>query len=124
MSELEEARAEIQRLKQDLTDALTTIALAVSRDEAKSLVRLAHNEALELAAMTLEATESLVPKGQRFGLQECADTCRELKVPPVECQHEVCVGARAGKQIMGPSHHAKSGCESGGHPHCTCDLCW
>ena len=28
------------------------------------------------------------------------------------------------RQSISPSHYASLGCESGGHNHCTCDVCF
>lgn len=62
--------------------------------------------------------------GTHEGIKAAFSAHQALNVEEEDCQHEVCVAARAGKQIMGPSHDAKSTCESGGRPHCACDVCF
>ncbi len=53
----------------------------------------------------MEQAGALAPKGE---CKTC-DDLREYEDPSA---------------VMHPRHYAWSDCESGGHPHCTCDRCW
>lgn len=45
---------------------------------------------------------------------------KRYRLPPGECSY---CDAHANDTMM-PPHDASSACESGGHPHCTCDFCY
>lgn len=44
------------------------------------------------------------------------------KAAPGECAY--CDAERAKGNEYHPHHDASERCESGKHPHCTCDTCW
>lgn len=44
------------------------------------------------------------------------------QLPPGECAY--CDRERAAGNTFFPSHDASEGCQSGKHPHCTCDTCF
>ncbi len=45
---------------------------------------------------------------------------RRRRLPPGECK-----GCDAERGLpMAPYHDASAACESGKHPHCSCDFCW
>jgi len=45
---------------------------------------------------------------------------RRRRLPPGECQF--CDRER--EMYFSPCHDASAACESGKHPHCTCNFCW
>jgi len=47
---------------------------------------------------------------------ECA-TCNEHFYPAIKRGQKIC-------EVFAPSHKASDKCESGKHPHCTCDTCF
>lgn len=47
---------------------------------------------------------------------------RRHKLPEGECKY--CDAERAAGTSFHPSHDAMDHCESGKHPHCTCDRCF
>ena len=49
-------------------------------------------------------------------------TGRRTKVPEGECAY--CDGERTAGRIFHPPHDASANCESGKHPHCSCDTCF
>lgn len=87
---------------------------------------------MKIQRTALDVLELLAAEPQPLAAHEMIPETREEKIARLEASGELdpeCLGckefyAHPDVSPFAPRHKAKTGCESGGEPHCTCDSCF
>ena len=67
--------------------------------------------------MTSEIYEKLLKLEEEGEIDRFCKTCQEIFIPQLKEGNNIW-------SIFAPRHKASSRCQSGKHPHCTCDTCF
>ncbi len=70
-----------------------------------------------METITSEILEYILDLENKGLIDRFCKTCQEVTIPKLKN------GAKL-SDIFVPSHKASNRCESGKHPHCTCDTCF